>query len=72
MVECGRNSIRLSSLCQFAKVSTQFNLLSTFDFDMCVPTGIFPSVTGPPATTVAVAPGNPRADLHKELGDLGL
>jgi membrane associated rhomboid family serine protease len=26
----------------------------------------------PPATTVAVAPGNPRADLHKELGDLGL
>ena len=26
----------------------------------------------PPATTIAVAPGNPRADLHKELGDLGL
>jgi hypothetical protein len=26
----------------------------------------------PPATTVAVPAGNPRADLHKELGDLGL
>jgi len=25
-----------------------------------------------PATTVAVPPDNPRADLHKELGDLGL
>ena len=26
----------------------------------------------PPATTVAVPADNPRADLHKELGDLGL
>jgi hypothetical protein len=26
----------------------------------------------PPATTVAVSADNPRADLHKELGDLGL
>ena len=26
----------------------------------------------PAATTVAVSPDNPRADLHKELGDLGL
>src|SRR5215813_15371537 len=26
----------------------------------------------PPATTVAIPADNPRADLHKELGDLGL
>jgi hypothetical protein len=26
----------------------------------------------PPATTVVVPANNPRADLHKELGDLGL
>jgi hypothetical protein len=31
-----------------------------------------PVGAGRAGTTVAVTPDNPRADLHKELGDLGL